>query len=198
MNIALRKLWTAAEFLAWEERQKLRFEFDGSQPVAMAGGTVNHNLIVLNLAGTLRDRLRGRPCRVFAENMKIEAAGSIRCPNVVVSCSPVAGNATVLPDPVVVFEVLSENTYRMDWYDKNQEYRDTPSIIRYVILEQDTLHATMFCREGERWIDTLLGPDAVIEMPEIGVVLGLADIYEGVDFPAPTGEPAPPQAAQET
>jgi hypothetical protein len=26
------------EFLVWEERQELRYEFDGFQPVAMAGG----------------------------------------------------------------------------------------------------------------------------------------------------------------
>jgi hypothetical protein len=37
MNVALKKTWTLAEFLAWEERQELRFEFDGVQPVAMTG-----------------------------------------------------------------------------------------------------------------------------------------------------------------
>jgi Uma2 family endonuclease len=185
MNIALRKPWTVDEFLAWEERQELRYEFDGVRPVAMVGGTVNHNVIIGNVFALLRERLRGRPCRVFAETMKIEVAGRIRYPDVVVSCSPVAGNATVLPDPVVVFEVLSEGTYRTDWYDKNEEYRDTPSVVRYVMLEQETLHATMFSREGERWIGTLLGADAVIDMPEIGVALKLVDAYEGVAFPTP-------------
>jgi hypothetical protein len=50
MNVALRKPMTLAEFLAWEERQDLRYEFDGSQPVAMTGGTVDHEAI----GGTLR------------------------------------------------------------------------------------------------------------------------------------------------
>ncbi len=189
MNIALRKPWTINEFLAWEERQEPRYEFDGVQPVAMVGGTVNHNLTAGNVFAELRERLRGKPCRVFMENMKIEVTGRVRYPDVVVSCSPAAGNATVLPDPVIVFEVLSEGTYRMDWYDKNEEYRDTPSIVRCVMLEQDTLHGTMFCREGQRWIGTLLGPDAVIDMPEIGVGLKLTDAYEGVEFPAPPDEP---------
>ena len=35
MNIALRKPMTLTEFLAWEERQELRYEFDGFQPVAV-------------------------------------------------------------------------------------------------------------------------------------------------------------------
>ena len=40
MNGALRKSMTVAQFLAWEERQELRYEFDGFQPVAMTGGAV--------------------------------------------------------------------------------------------------------------------------------------------------------------
>lgn len=39
MNVALRKPMALPEFLAWEERQELRYEFDGVQPVAMTGGT---------------------------------------------------------------------------------------------------------------------------------------------------------------
>ena len=30
---------TVDEFLAWERAQDLRYEFDGTQPVAMTGGT---------------------------------------------------------------------------------------------------------------------------------------------------------------
>jgi Uma2 family endonuclease len=182
MNIALRKPWTLPEFLAWEERQDLRYEFDGIRPVAMVGGTAAHNIIILNIAGTLRDRLRGKPCRAFAETVKIEVVGRIRYPDVVVTCSPVRANATVIPSPVVIFEVLSDSTARMDRTEKNAEYRDTPSVMRYVMLEQDAVQATMFTREGERWVGTLLGADAVIDMPEIGAAISLAEAYEGVPF----------------
>jgi hypothetical protein len=43
MTVALRKPITLAEFLAWEERQPARYEFDGFEPVAMTGGTVMRN-----------------------------------------------------------------------------------------------------------------------------------------------------------
>ena len=39
MNVVLRKPMTLEAFLAWEERQELRYEFDGFQPIAMTGGT---------------------------------------------------------------------------------------------------------------------------------------------------------------
>ena len=42
MNLAVRKPMTLAEFLAWEERAEQRYEFDGVDPVAMAGGTATH------------------------------------------------------------------------------------------------------------------------------------------------------------
>ena len=45
MSVALQKGMTLAEFLDWEERQELRYEFDGFQPVAMTGGTLRHEAI---------------------------------------------------------------------------------------------------------------------------------------------------------
>jgi hypothetical protein len=49
MDVALRKPMSLSEFLDWEERQELRYEFDGVQPTAMTGGTYNHALIQGNL-----------------------------------------------------------------------------------------------------------------------------------------------------
>jgi hypothetical protein len=40
---------TVTEFLAWEERQELRWEFDGFQAVAMTGGTMAHEVIGDNI-----------------------------------------------------------------------------------------------------------------------------------------------------
>jgi hypothetical protein len=39
MNVALRRPWATELFLAWEENQALRHEFDGFQPIALVGGT---------------------------------------------------------------------------------------------------------------------------------------------------------------
>ena len=50
MNLALRRLMTLAEFLEREERQPLRYEFDGVGPVAMTGGTAGHADIQAALA----------------------------------------------------------------------------------------------------------------------------------------------------
>ena len=46
MNVAIRRrAMTREAFLAWVENQEGRYEFDGSEPVAMISGTNNHGII---------------------------------------------------------------------------------------------------------------------------------------------------------
>jgi Uma2 family endonuclease len=188
MNIALRRPMSLAEFLAWEERQELRYEFDGFQPVAMVGGTAAHATVQRNLVTALTNRLRGSRCQPFGCELKIEVAGSIRYPDAFVVCTPVERNAKVVHDPVVIFEVLSPGTARVDRVTKNAEYRQTDSILRYVMLEQDSQAATVFAREGDRWVGSLLTGEAVLSMPEIGIEVPLAELYDGLDLTRSPGE----------
>ena len=124
MNLALRKPMTLAEFLEWEERQPLRYEFDGVGPVAMTGGTAGHADIQANLAAALRTRLRGKPCRFYGSDLKFQVAdGQVRYPDGMVVCSSIDRTATVVYDPVVVFEVMSPSTARDDRIVKAREYQ---------------------------------------------------------------------------
>ncbi len=119
---------TLVEFLAWEERQELRHEFDGFAPVAMTGGTRAHETISVNLLAALATRPRGGPCRAYGSNLKVEAAGRVRYPDAFVARGgPGAPGDTVERSPVVVFEVLGEGTQTVDRTDKAREYRETLS-----------------------------------------------------------------------
>lgn len=183
MNVAMRKSMSLDEFLAWEERQELRFEFDGFQPMAMAGGTAAHSAIQRNLLFSLTGRLRGKPCQVHGSELKIQVAGRIRYPEAFVVCTPVPPRSTVVADPVVVFEVLSDGTANDDLVLKNAEYRATSSIRRYVVLQQTHAGATVFTRKGEDWTaEPLSGPEAVLRMPEIGVDIPLPELYVDVEL----------------
>jgi Uma2 family endonuclease len=185
MNLALRKPMTLAEFLEWEERQPVRYEFDGVRPVGMTGGTVRHADIQANIAVALRTRLRGKPCRFYGSDLKFQVAGGhIRYPDGMVVCSPVDPNATVVSDPVVVFEVLSSSTARQDRIVKAREYQTTPSVQRYVMLEQDGVSATVYARSSETWTHEILLADSILALPEIGVSLPLAEFYEEIAFEA--------------
>ena len=70
MDSALRTAMSLEQFLAWEELQELRFEFDGFAPVAMTGGTDAHEAIGGALRSMLRECLRGTPCRVRGPTLR--------------------------------------------------------------------------------------------------------------------------------
>jgi Uma2 family endonuclease len=198
MSLALRKPLSLAEFLAWEERQPLRHEFDGVGPVAMTGGTLAHARLQVNLAAALSIRLRGAPCSFFGSDAKIQVAGDhIRYPDGVVMCAPIVNAATIIREPVVIFEVLSPSTASADRIVKARECQATPSVRRYVMLEQDRIGATVYARAGHGWTFQILSnDDAVLVMPEIGVEVALAELYEGLEFDAPdeSDRPAPDMA----
>lgn len=183
MNVAVQKPMTLEQFLAWEERQEERFEFDGVQPVAMAGGTAAHAAIQVNLITALRNHLRGKPCRPFGSELKVAVAGRIRYPDAFVVCTPVPPREKVVSDPVVVFEILSDGSANDDLVVKNGEYQLTASVRRYVVLQQTHAGAIVFTRKGEDWVTELIsGEAATLRMPEIGVEIGLAELYADLEL----------------
>jgi Uma2 family endonuclease len=197
MNVALRKPMSLADFLEWEERQPIRHEFDGVAPEAMTGGTIGHAGIQRNLARALGNRLSGKPCQFFGSDLKIRVAGDhIRYPDGIVVCTPLDRTATVAHDPVVIFEVLSPSTASTDRIVKAREYQATSSVQRYVMLEQDRVGATVYARAGDSWTFDILPEGAVLAMPEIGIEVPLAELYEGLafDVQADSDEPPPPSA----
>lgn len=174
---------TLMEFLDWEERQPTKYEFDGFQAVAMTGGTYAHARIQRNLSTAIDQRLAGKRGEFFGSDAKIEVARRIRYPDGFVLCSAPPGDAKVARDPVVIFEVLSPGTASTDYFIKNEEYAATPSVQRYVILAQDGMRGSVFERIGDDWIGHILGAESVLQMPEIGIEVPLAEFYRGVEFP---------------
>lgn len=187
MNIALRKpQMTRDQFFAWAEVQDTRYEFDGFQPVAMTGGTVNHSQITQNIHFALRTRLRGTGCRPLGPDAGVATIGdAVRYPDALVTCTRVTGTAHTVEGVVVVFEVLSPTSGRTDRIVKLREYRAVPSIRRYVILEHSSIGLTVFARaDGDAaWTATALTAEDTLPMPEVGIEIPVAEFYEDVDLP---------------
>lgn len=180
----MRQPMTKTAFLEWEERQEFRWEFDGIGPVAMTGVSVAQATIYGNAITALNLRLRGAPCRAYGSDLKIEAADSIRYPDVLVSCTRQPGTDRIAAAPVIVFEILSPTTSRTDRITKAREYGATPSIQRYVVLEQTVQAATVFTRMHGVWASVVLEGDVDLPLPEIGITVPLAELYQDVEFEA--------------
>ena len=191
MNVAYRKpAMTREQFFAWADANGGRWEFDGFQPTAMTGGSVNHSLISGNVYTALRSRLRGTGCTAFSEAGVATIGDAVRYPDALVTCSKVDGEARTVPGVVVVFEVLSPGNGQVDRIVKVQEYKAVPSIRCYAILEYASVGLTVLRREAadQDWTATALSAEDTLRLLEIGIEIPAAELYENVEFPARAGE----------
>ncbi len=185
MNVAIQNPWTQERFFSWAEIQDIRYEFDGLRPVAMTGGNVAHSRLTRNLSFALTARLRGKPCEPMGPDAGVETVNkAIRYPDALVTCTKAENSSYLVPGVVVIFEVLSPSSGRIDRIIKVREYAAVPTIRRYVILESSSVGLTVFERGAadEIWRTTVLTADDTLDMPEIGIKIPVGEIYEDVDF----------------
>ena len=183
MTVALRKAMTQQEFFAWAEAQDTRYEFDGFQPVAMTGGNIVHSRVIRNVNRQLANRLAGKACESLGPDAGIATVGgTVRYPDAVVSCTRPGNLDRLVPNPVVVFEVISPTSIRTDRIVKLREYAAVPTIRRYVIVEPNAVAVTVLSRDGadEPFHTVGLAEDDTLDLPEIGIGIPVAAIYEGI------------------
>jgi Uma2 family endonuclease len=182
MTIILREPWTVERFLAWEDQQEGKHEFDGVNIIEMTGGSRAHQQIVFNLIRALEDLID--PVRFdVVQEMRIGFGRKVRYPDVAVCAGPIAGTTKTLRDAIVLFEVLSPDTGETDRVIKRRDYAEVPGLRHYILLEQDRVLATMLTRAPEGWAESTIR-DGAIALPAVGVALPIAAIYRRLS-PAP-------------
>src|SRR5437867_12464801 len=131
MSSAAKTLMSLDEFLDWEREQPERHEYSGGVITMMTGASLAHVTITMNLAFALRQALQGTGCRHFANDAKVVAANSVRYSDIAVTCQPIIGTDGIVPQPVLVIEVISPSTEREDRGRKKFDYFATPSVQQY-------------------------------------------------------------------
>src|SRR3984957_15323551 len=179
---------TVEEFFAWQEGQVERYELVDGQPLEMMAGAKNVNDdIVVNMLDELRDQVRGRGWRPFSGDGSVETRpGQIRRPDVGVDCGPRDPNGTKAALPKLVIEVLSPSTRDFATFRKARGVQADRQPGHHRAVEPNEPVAFVWRRDAAcGWAEARVrGMDARIAMPELGVTLEMAAIYEGVEFPA--------------
>lgn len=182
---------TPTQYLHAERGAASRSEYVDGRVYTLAGASRVHNLIVLNTASELRGQLRGRPCEVYANHMrvKVERTGMYTYPDVVGVCEEPEfedEQLDTLLNPAVVIEVLSPSTERYDRGEKFAHYRRLASLQEYVPIAQDIRRIDHYRRNGDSWVLTEVSePGAELVLASVGAALTLADIYDRVELADP-------------
>jgi Uma2 family endonuclease len=179
-------LKTPEEYLAAERIAEQRHEYLAGAVYAMAGTSRDHERIAINICGELRAQLRGGPCEVVASNIKVgikkEAAQFFYYPDAIVDCGEARGNSLFAEEPRVIFEILSPETERFDRVEKLYNYQALPSLLVYVLVDQERLAVTVYRRTNAEWtVELLTKQEDVLKLPEIECALPLTAIYERTD-----------------
>lgn len=174
------------EYLAAELNSEVRHEFVGGVLHAMAGASVEHNVLGLNLASALRSHLRGKPCQVFMSDVKVRlriaAEDIFYYPDVMVACDPRDTDRYSKRHPKVLIEVLSPETERTDRREKFLSYAQIESLEEYALVAQDKMEVTLFTRANQWRSQILRQPEQVLHLHSLDFGLPLSAVYDGLNL----------------
>lgn len=175
------------EYLALERRAEYKSEYVDGVAYAMAGASLRHNSITLNVAADLLFQLRDRPCRVCSNDMKVRLPDSRKFfyPDVVVVCGEIQFHderTDVILNPSLIIEVLSESTEAFDRGGKFQAYQRLESLREYVLIAQDKPVVEQFIRQSDAtWTySAIIGLESSLSLPSIECTLNLSTVYDKV------------------
>jgi Uma2 family endonuclease len=172
-----------AAYLAWEAEQIERHEYHLGEVFAMVGARIPHNTVSLNIAAALKSALRGTSCRAYIDGTKvrIESADAVLYPDVVVSCDPRdrGPEDRFLSHPVLVVEVLSENTAAYDRGPKFALYRQLESLREYVLVDVDLRRVESFRLSADgHWVLHDFADSETVEFASVGQSLATGVLFE--------------------
>ena len=179
---------TEAEYLQLDREAEVKSEFFDGEMFAMAGGTHAHSLIAANLIRRLGNRLDGKGCVVYTADLrvKVEATGLLTYPDVSVVCGTqrfLDEKEDTLLNPTLVIEVISESTEAYDRGKKFEHFRQITSCSEILLVSQREPRIDQYVRQQADWrLKEAVGMQAELELPSVGIVLPLAEVFANVEF----------------
>lgn len=191
MELALRQIKLSPdEYLEFEREAETRHEYVDGKIYDMAGESLAHSQVCVNIAREISFLLKGSSCQALSPNMKVraETKGLIAYPDLSIVCGePVFHDIKrdVLLNPKVIIEVLSPSTQRYDQTKKFFRYRkEIPSLTDYILIYQDVAFAEHHAKndEGNWEHNGFDGLADTFRIPSINCEIPMTEIYDRVDF----------------
>ena len=172
------------EYLAGELQSRERHEYLGGSVYAMAGTSVEHNLIAGNIFSSLHAHLKGKSCQVFMSDLKVRLQISeeevFYYPDVMVACNPKDKDRYFKRYPQVLVEVLSPETEKIDRREKFLSYIQIETLMEYILVAQDKMEVTVFRRASKWQPEIITEVDKPLRVNSLDFSLPLSVIYEGI------------------
>jgi Uma2 family endonuclease len=177
--------YTYADYLEWDE--DVRAELVDGDIVMMAPPVRVHQEVSMNLAVTIKNYLKGKPCKVYAAPFAVRlfpkkdrSDDTVFEPDIVVVC-----DSSKLDDrgcngaPDFIIEIISPSTAKYDRLMKFRKYQ-LAGVREYWIVDPETQSVQVCILENGRYVVTMYDDTETVPVTVLpGCEIDLRSVFEG-------------------
>jgi Uma2 family endonuclease len=174
MSVALKQGMTVDEFMAWYETVPGRYEFHFGEVYAMSPERTGHAKTKFKVQKELDRAIAAAalPCHMLPDGITVRCESDSYEPDALVYCGPqVPDDETAVTNPIIIVEVLSPSTGRVDKTAKLAGYFGLPSVQHYIIVDQQPRPTILHSRQRDGSILTKLVRSGHLQLDPPGLLL---------------------------
>lgn len=172
---------TVDEYLDWAVGRPGRYELFRGEVFAMSPETSGHAETKANVHAALLAAIRQQrlSCHVLPDGMTVRIDSDTAYePDVLVYCGQkLPPSAIEVPEPMILVEVLSPSTRRIDVSRKLADYFRLPSVMHYLIIDFARPHVLHHARGTSGTILTRIVTEGTVTLDPPGIEFAVAEIF---------------------
>lgn len=172
---------TVDEFLAWADGRPGRYELLDGEIFGMSPQRAGHTRTKFRVQNALDQAIRaaGLPCEMLPDGMTVQLDNATAYePDALVQCGErLPDDAVQASQPIIVVEVLSPSTGRIDTGQKLDGYFRVPSVMHYLIVNPIRSLIIHHRRGVDDVIETRIISSGTLDLTPPGLTFSVADVF---------------------
>lgn len=181
MSTPAQRKMTVDEFLVWTEAQDGRWELYNGVPYLMPPEQTGHGEVKFRVQTALHSAIQrtGLTCHMLPDGATVRVSRHVAHePDALVYCGPkLPRDAIEVPNPVILVEVASPATRKIDASLKLKGYFSLPSVHHYLIVDPEGPPVIHHRRQGENSIQTSIVHDGTLHLDPPGIEIAVSEMF---------------------
>ena len=189
MGLPEKKYFSEVEYLEFERNSNIKHEYFHGEIFAMSGASMPHNEIASNCLFELKSKLKGKPCRPYGSDLRINIPHNTlyTYPDLSIICNKpelIDNEEDTYTNPTIIVEILSPSTRNYDLGGKFLLYKQIATLKEYILIDSESVQVIKYSRnDNNSWLVTEINSvDNILQLNSVQIELHLVDIYENVKF----------------
>lgn len=181
--------YSPEEYLELEKTSETKNEYLNGEIIPMAGGTTNHNQLAINFCRAFPLTINDQDYYIYINDVKlwIQDYRLYTYPDLmIIEGQPIyqSDNSTVVTNPKIIIEILSNSTQNYDRTEKFRAYRSLSSLQEYILISQSSYYLEQFIKQDDQqWLFRAIeGETNALSLATIDFSISLINLYQRIVF----------------